>query len=273
MEDSEKKNRVYHTKATEDVTEANAFTSTFGSVIAKDSGDKTFGFSERILAMECIDMDLWEKSLSGDADKTMDCAIGISAFDDTTRRHSSHRILLVELKMNCTSRKATISSGELSGKVRHSKEMLIKHTLDKHMIFLFPETQRSLYARELSRWQRGTDKSIYQNWKVLSPSQFNNYIGFKEDYPYKPIYSEVSISQSLLVPSAKNNYDGLLIELEGWKDKLNECMVRYQSEEVKHIRSVISKTMETILPSMPNGEDKELIKMEYQNIFDFSTHN
>lgn len=269
METEERKSRVYHTKATEDVTDARSFMTTFGKVVEKDSGADSFGFSERINAMECIDMDLWEKSISGQTDKTMDCAIGMSTFDDNARRHSFHRLLLVELKMNCRSRKPTIGSTELAGKVRHSCDMLNGHPIDRAMIFLFPETQRSIYARELYNWQHGSDKKRFKHWKVLNPDQFNNYIGFKEDYPYNPTYKEEMIVQTLLSHIASKDYGELCRALNDWKERLIECQIRYMVEEESHIREVVSKTMRSIFPEISDGDEKEFIEMEFGHIFDF----
>lgn len=264
---------IYSPDVTDKISETKSFISSFGEIIEKDSGNKKFGFLDRILQMQCLDMDLWEKSISGNPDKTMDCAIGIADFDDKTRRHTSTRILLVELKLNTKSHKSTLGAKELIEKVRHSVDLLNIQTVDNHKIFIFPEHQRNIYANELSRWQKGSNRTTFKDWKILNPSQFNNFINFKEDFPYIPINSTETIIESLTTPHKDGEYQLLFDSLSKWKSKLNKYLSNYMKEEASHLRNIVSNTMKQIIPEMPECDDKELIKMEFQNIFDFSIQN
>lgn len=47
------------------------FKKTFAEILRKDYDNDTYGFSRDILGILCIEHDAWEKSLSGDDDKTL----------------------------------------------------------------------------------------------------------------------------------------------------------------------------------------------------------
>ena len=67
---------------------------TFEEIVQKDSGNKAFGFEERILKMQSFDVDKIEMNTSENADKdcTMDLVIGIASFDCTERKFSNRRL-------------------------------------------------------------------------------------------------------------------------------------------------------------------------------------
>lgn len=58
---------------------------TFAEIVAKDSGDRSFGFSSDVLSMLCLDLDAIESLRSGDNEKTMDCSVGIGRYNVTQR--------------------------------------------------------------------------------------------------------------------------------------------------------------------------------------------
>lgn len=86
--------------------------------------------------IQCLDLDLYEDSLSGESDKTSDAAIGIADFNKN--RVSNSRLLLVELRLDY---KNVENQGvnNLSRKYNHSRDILIGTgaTVDKHFLLVY----------------------------------------------------------------------------------------------------------------------------------------
>lgn len=156
----------------------------FGEIVGKDSPGKSFGFAPRILDMKYLDLDMIETDAKGDNDNTMDLAVGVSEYDDCLCVNSSNSLLLVELKLNCG--KFNLKERDLLSKDKHSREMCKEEIkCSDASVFLFPENLVRQARNFLERWRRGSGSSRLNKWEFLSAKDFNVYIHFSEDYPYR----------------------------------------------------------------------------------------
>jgi hypothetical protein len=121
--------RVYCREYIDTLIKYDKYKYSFGQIIDKDSPGNTFtfGFSNDILAMECIDIDAYETSQAGLNDQTMDCACPIARFNDTTRMYSDGRLLLVEFKLNCVNH--CLGKSVYTGKISHTRRLLVSERL------------------------------------------------------------------------------------------------------------------------------------------------
>ena len=203
----------------------------FKDFLVKDYEENTFGFDQRILETVCIDMDEIEIDLSYDRDRTMDMLICIAKYNNTTLSHHNKRLLPVELKLGCLS-VGDISKTKLMGKDTHTRSLLTEEALDPYSIFIFTNRVAPQAKSEKSRWEKESYSSSIKNWLMMSPTDYNTYIGFKADYPYQPITDISSIAETLNQLYQNKNYDGCIDyicqkmeEAEMYKNKynLNEC--------------------------------------------------
>ncbi len=266
-------NNVYHPAQIEESAIAEHFKMTFHEILCKDYKDKTFGFEQRILDIKCIDLDSYEHSNGGTIDCTMDCAIGIASFDATRRAFSSHKTLLIELKLDCESKQERVTRSDLSQKVLHSRDLLISlnHSLDSTSIFIFPKNLKSLYERRLKTWSNSNGGSICKDWIILNPGDFNSYIGFQNDYPYLPINNEETIKKGILDAFGKDVYD-FIDRVSEWHGEAMRYKRKYNIDEYNHIMTALSNIVPPVLANVNDTEALEYIKYEesFNKIIDFS---
>ena len=224
----------------------------FNHFMEKDYEGKNFGFEKRILEMQGLDMDEMEVSLSGDNDNTMDLVVGIARFDETNRSYSNIRFLPIELKLGCSSFNG-ISKTQLLKKDKHTRNMLSNFLIDKHSIFIFTRNVASQAKSNKSRWEREPNSSIIEDWEMLSPEDYNEYIGFEDDFPYRPITNLIEIGETLIALIEKKDYDGCIDYIERErkiaeefknKYKLNECQA-ISVELNNHINILLKKDIPT----------------------------
>lgn len=244
---------------------------TFEEIVQKDSGNKAFGFEERILKMQSFDVDKIEMNTSENADKdcTMDLVIGIASFDDTERKFSNRRLLPIELKLNCKS--FNLEKGKLKEKDKHTREMKWNYVpFSSKSIFLFPSGIIDKAKNELGRWKRGSGGSDVKNWVLLTPNDFNNYIVFAEDYPYSPKTDFSSIENTINEFITEGNIGGCTCYLvESVRSRLEVFQKRYKIEEIKYVVECLRKTMDAIYPKLPQSDEAEFLKSRSDEILDF----
>ncbi len=218
----------------------------FKDFLLKDYKNKRFNFAQRILDTICIDMDQIEIDLRNDQDRTMDLVIGISKYDNTTQSIHDKRLLPVELKLGCLSIDA-ISKTELMGKDQHTRNLLSGHPVDSFSIFIFTNKVAPQAKSEKARWEKEANASAIKNWLMMSPTDYNAYIGFREDFPYQPITNLTAISQMIHQLSQEKNYDGCIDYIEEKKYEAEIYKLKYNINECKAITSSLYEAITAIL--------------------------
>ena len=225
----------------------------FAEIIDKDSHGKSFGFSNEILSIECVDLDDVESASAGShTDKSMDCTFGIGQFNIVTRGFSSRRLLLVELKLNCT--KHNLSPSDYTGKITHTRLLLkdVMTDLDESNIFIFTSEVSSKAKSDIFRWSQGSDGKILKTVLVHTPKEFCSYIGFQHEFPYTPLNSTDKISAEL--NEVANDTDQLAQVIQHWKKTALDYLYKGNRPEYEHI----TKTVKTIASKIIEGINPEV---------------
>lgn len=126
---------VYSETAITDSGKYQQYVDTFGNVVQKDSLGKSFGFAQRILDMNCWDMDSIETAQHGSNDMTMDLVLGLEDFDDVRQVAATKYLLPVELKLNCVA--FNLRATELTGKDEHTRQYDMGIRFGSNSVFLF----------------------------------------------------------------------------------------------------------------------------------------
>lgn len=242
------------------------YRSTFGKIVKKDSRDKAFDFSPRILGMQSLDIDKIEDSRSTDKNSTMDLAIGIADFDDTNRTFAKKCLLLIELKLNSAT--FNLKRLDLCSKDKHTREMEWNNlSLCQTSVFVFPEKVIGKAKSNLRSWQSGSDGASMKKWVFLSPADFNEYIKFEEDYPYKPI-TDFGIIDTKIESFVSNEQfeacaDYIYTEV---KEKLEYFHNHYKEQEVRHIVENLQATSQRLFPNLPDKEEAKYLKLVIEEL-------
>lgn len=257
------KTRVYNTRPVEDCGYYPRFVSLFRAILNKDYPGKEFGFTERVLNTLCVDMDAVEIAATGDNDCTMDCVVGVGNYEEGRKIFSSHRVMMVEMKLGCTS--FSLKSGDLQKKELHTMDLLTGNMLESARVFLFTSKVISEAKRRLNSWKRGSEGNRYKNWCFLEPKEYNDFIHFAEDYPYLPVNKRADIVKSFEnTGSLSENIDSLVKIRNYWLTLANDFRNRGVQEEHDHIKSVVEEVVSVIVNTLDEGDDKELLKLEFQ---------
>ncbi|MDE6611848.1 MAG: hypothetical protein K2K22_04725 [Muribaculaceae bacterium] len=253
------KERVYNPHLTEAHPIDSQFKMSFAEILHKDYGDNTYGFSADVLGMLCIDHDAWEKSVSGqENDKTMDCSTSIAAFDNNRFSYSHHRHLLIELKLKCVAH--NLNKNDYTGKIGHSRSLLTGHPQHPSNIFIFTEKVQRKAKSDIAQWSRGSGGAIFKSVLAMTPGNLNEYIGFEHQFPYKPLNERQKITEGLT--DAHGDPDKLYKILSYWKEQAALHMGAYRHLEYLHICTTIASISDELLDSLPEGIDKEAIRIE-----------
>lgn len=229
----------------------------FAEIVDKDSPGRTFEFSDDVLSMICVDLDAVERARSGANDRTMDCTFGIGRYDARRRSFVSERLLLVELKLNCV--KHTLSASDYIDKVTHTRDLLVGRAMHGSNIFLFTERVKGRAQRDVFGWSRGSNGKILKTVQIQTPVEFNDYIGFESQYPYKPINDGESISAELEAVSADASL--LADAIEKWKRKALQYRYANNAEEYRHILDTVRSTAGAFAENMAEDVDREYIRL------------
>ncbi len=173
---------VYNEGAVDACEGYGQYADTFGGIVRKDSPGKNFGFSERTLAMGCLDMDSVETAQPGSNAQTMDLVLGLSDFDDVRQKLTSEYLLPVELKLNCEA--FNLKFEDFAGKDEHTRRYDLGVRFAAGSVYLFTEQVCAQAKSHVARWMRGTNSRKAKEWQVMTPKGFNSYVKFASDYPY-----------------------------------------------------------------------------------------
>lgn len=257
-----KKNRVYIEQIVKQSQISNKYHHLFIDFLVKDYDGKTFEFNNRIQETVCVDIDEMENDRGGNNNNTMDLAVGIAKYDDTRQTFSSCRMLPVELKLGCLSFDE-IKKDDLIHKDQYTRGFIISHSLsvDEHSVFLFTKKVSPSAKSEKSRWENESNSNALKHWEMMSPQEYNDYIGFKNDYPYKPI-TDVKVVVSILNNLFDNEkYDECIDYIDKWKNNAENYFRKYMLDECNAI-------VDCLLHCIDNNFTTKDISSEYHEYFE-----
>lgn len=247
--------RVYHESYVVDSPIPQKYKQKFANILDKDYSGKRFEFTQRVLDTACIDIDSIEKDNGGDNNNTMDMVIGIARFDDSRRVFNNNRFLPVELKLGCKSFDE-ISKKELLDKDAHTRDILNSSSLsvDVHSVFLFTKSVAPSAKNIKSRWEGEKNGGKIKTWEIKSPDEYNSYIQFENDFPYKPLTDIENLKESINTLYSNGDINGLITFIDYWqrmaenyryrKNNYNECSAIAEGLS-ESIKSVVGKKQNT----------------------------
>lgn len=249
--------RVYHESYVVDSPIPQKYKHDFASVINKDYPGKHYGFTQRILDTLCIDMDSIETDNKGDNNNTMDMVTGIAQFDDSRRVFNNDRFLPVELKLGCKS-SDEINKKELLDKDAHTRDILNSSSLsvDAHSVFLFTKNVAPSAKNIKSRWERETNGSKIKTWEIKSPEEYNTYIQFENDFPYKSLTDIDGLKDKINNLFSDGNIDGLIDFIENWKRIAGDYCYKYHN--TNECGAIADALTESIHPLIGKSQDADI---------------
>lgn len=260
--------RVYHESYVVNSPISQKYKHDFASVINKDYPGKRYGFTQRILDTLCIDIDSIETDNKGDNNNTMDIVTGIAQFDDSRRVFNNDRFLPVELKLGCKSFDE-ISKKELLDKDAHTRDILNSSSLsvDAHSVFLFTKNVAPSAKNIKSRWERETNGSKIKTWEIKSPEEYNTYIQFENDFPYKSLTDIDGLKDNINNLFSDGNINGLIAFIENWKKRAVNFRYKYNNNnECGAIADALSESIKSLIGKNQGTDIDEYLKMLEEEI-------
>lgn len=257
-----RKNRVYYEQIVKQSQISKKYHHRFIDFLVKDYNGKIFEFNDQIQETVCVDIDEMETDHGGNNNNTMDLAIGIAKYDDTHQQFSNLRMLPVELKLGCLSFDG-ITKDELIDKDRYTRGLIISRSLsvDEHSVFLFTKSVSPSANNEKSRWEKESNSNALKHWEMMSPQEYNDYIGFKNDYPYRPITDIGAVVLGLNALFNNGQYDECIDYIEKWKNNAEKYHIKYMIDECKAI-------VEGLLQCVDNNLNTNAISSEYREYYE-----
>ena len=259
--------RVYQNITIANIPVDNTYKQSFNNILRKDYHNKPFGFLPRIQQTLCLDIDKIETDNGGNNDNTMDLTIGIAKYDDTLQTFSSHRLLPVELKLDCKSF-VRLRKDDLVRKDRHTRDILngFAITTDSHSIFLFTEDVAPSAKSGKSRWEKGSNSHSLKYWEMMSPKEYNSYIQFKEDFPYKPITDVDSIKRNIQMLFSNGDIDRLIYFIDDCKNRAESYKRKYYLNECNIIANTLSESISYLMSNNGDADIEEYLSMLREDI-------
>lgn len=260
--------RVYHEAFVLGSPIPQKYKQSFSCIINKDYPGKKYGFLPRILGKLCIDMDSIEKDNTGNDNNTMDMVTGIAQFDDNRQIFSKDRFLPVELKLGCKSFDE-ISKTELLRKDKHTRDLLnsISVSVDPLSIFLFTKKVAPSAKNIKSRWEKETNGKKIKTWEMKSPEEYNTYIQFEDDFPYKTMTDVEGLKDKINNLFSDGDIDGLIDFIESGKRMAEAYRYKHNNlNECGAIADALSESIKSLIGKNQGADIDEYLKMLEEEI-------
>lgn len=240
-----------------EIAEPEDFKQPFIRFFENDYKGKTFGIREELLDAACLDLDKLETATSGDRNhETMDLAAGIADFDETERKKSNLRLLLVELKLDCISfNSLSKDKRNLVCKDRYSRDLLKAYSLEKKSFFIFTRSVKPQAERGFSQWGQERNCKFFDEWKALDPDRLNELLKFESDFPYRPITDLADFLSLVTKYIGNQDIDSLFEHVEYLRYQAESYYNRYKLGEVRHICDTVCQTLIPLVPKIERDQD------------------
>ena len=108
----------------------------------------------------------------------------------------------------------------------------------------------------------------------MDSEQYNEFIGFEEDFPYRPLTNLEDIDNILDSFIDDGDYEGMIDWLYGLKEKAESFLQRYKLPEVKHISTTAAEAIARIMPKVACEKDYIALQLEeFRKIEELSLSN
>lgn len=231
-----------------------AFKVSLSDIAVRDYG-KDYGLSNQVSA---VDVDAYEKSFSGNDDKTIDAAIGIANYINNSIK--SPRLLLVELRVDYKKKAKHSSISSMIRKEAHSRELLSFAPLDNRCFFIFDTDVAPRKRSEIANQRQAN--SLLENWQVLSLRDFVKQFYFADNLPYTPITNINAIIQQGNLFLVNQEWLKLIELLIYWNKQTEKFIFSNDKEEAQAILAAIY-TMFTNIDSNAISQASDDIQLNY----------
>lgn len=202
---------------------------------------------------DCIDLDMYETSLSGDNDKSVDGVVGLNY-------GQSSQALLVELKLGMTN-PAQFDATKAEEKINHSCDILNGKSIlvcDK-VFFLYPSNITPQIKNRITRYAIGNKK--LQRIEATDISGFENTVKPNNATSFIPAHPESEIQESIMHNFYKGDDDFVSI-CEYWKRLAETERQHYHLDEYNHIVKIVLTKLNK-LQEEPNLSENQVFYIQY----------
>ena len=221
------------------------FCSTLAKLAKKDY-KKDYALHDEVFA---LDMDAYEISISNDAQKTIDAAVGIADYNDG--KESSHRLLLVELRMDYDNKDNPDPSVMLAKEV-HTRDLLLDTPLDPRCFFIFNNSCAPLVENRISRLKK--EHKSYLNWQIVNPEKFNNCFRLDKP-PYSPKTNVACQMEAFKNDIQKSDLRSALYRIEYLQREEEHYLNRYNIPECTILERLIKDMLREASRQITNQSD------------------
>lgn len=228
---------------------------TLNDVCIRDYGKAYFADS-----VECLDLDRYETTLTGDNAATMDASVGIADWQSNRAVNSRH--LLIELRFGYKST-ANLDIRNMRAKVAHSRELLDSERISDKALFLF---DTNVAPQAQSYFSRISKQSCdYRNWLAMDVESFGNYVVDSSSLPYQPENNLSAIDADFRNKYATGGLDSVEGLYKYWKERILQYKLRYNIAESKAIAETIIQFLLTL--SFPkNSLENEFLSLMLEEV-------
>lgn len=214
--------------------------------------ERDYGKSYFPESIVCLDLDTYEKSLSGKNDATMDAATGMA---DWQKNHSSNnRHLLIELRFGYRST-SNFDLVNMKQKVTHSRNILTPERINEQVVFIYEPNVASQACNYFSRLSR-QDREV-RTWKAMDVEGFGNYIVDSATLPYEAENDLDKLVKELRQKFEKGGLTALDLLLQYWIEQMGRYNLRYKHAESNAVARAMLAYLRTI------SLNKDSLESEY----------
>lgn len=210
----------------------------------------------------CLDLDAYEKSISNQADATMDASVGIADYESNCKTKS--RLLLIELRFDYKST-SNFDIQNMLQKVSHSRDLLKSNIVDKNSLFIYTPEVAQKAQHYFDRLSRQSNYRSICNWKAMNVNQFFDFIKNEGDFPYQPINDINQIKADLKNKYVSRGLDGLYDYTNFWLKRMQKYKVQNKSNECDAIAEVLFEFWNGV-PNSTNSFENDIIFDMIENI-------
>ena len=162
-----------------------------------------------------------------------------------------------------------ISKKELLDKDAHTRDILNSSSLsvDAHSVFLFTKNVAPSAKNIKSRWEREKNGGKIKTWEIKSPDEYNSYIQFENDFPYKPLTDIESLKERINTLFSNGDIDGLITFIDYWQRMAENYRYRNNNyNECSAIAEGLSESIKSLVGKKHNTDIDEYLMILDEDI-------
>ena len=107
-----------------------------------------------------------------------------------------------------------------------------------------------------SRWEKEPNGSTIKTWEMKSPEEYNTYIQFENDFPYKSLTDIDGLKDKINNLFSDGNIDGLIDFIENWKRIAGDYCYKYHN--TNECGAIADALTESIHPLIGKSQDADI---------------